>query len=306
MIYAICVGRARDNNNNIIKYRLRDFVGNEVILDADFLKNEMSNGKIFVPNLTLTKDNKLVEKQLETLKDIKDSKGKVQYLGQKAIPVNVISKSTEEPSNNLQIDPNNSIIIGSVACHIDRENNLCITDMPSKTSDILKKGVNSACFIPKENRLFIFYAQIKGEDTAFRYMIYDMKMNTIVRDKAICNDTHIGFIGKKCCPKGEVPYYRDKAINFIFIPIYGKQNGSIEMIGMLAYSIEYGEHFYKFRRGFSSARSFNHLMEALKYSGDSVIPLACIRNDDDSFELRSSGKLIALNKRLQSIDACML
>ena len=32
MIYAVCIGKARDGNNNITQYKLRDFTGQETIL----------------------------------------------------------------------------------------------------------------------------------------------------------------------------------------------------------------------------------------------------------------------------------
>lgn len=63
------IKKFRDNNDNIIGYRLRDFTPNGTTQDvkADILKQKIKEGKVIVTNLTLTSDNRLIDKAAEKL-----------------------------------------------------------------------------------------------------------------------------------------------------------------------------------------------------------------------------------------------
>lgn len=61
-----CIYKHRDNNNNITAYRLIDDYGNVRDVDSEALKQVMIVNKLVVDNLTLTSDNRLVDKSNET------------------------------------------------------------------------------------------------------------------------------------------------------------------------------------------------------------------------------------------------
>ena len=63
MVQAKCTEKIRDKNNHIIGYRLIDKNKNEVLVKAEKLKEVIRAGKLEVINLTLTSDNRLVDKK---------------------------------------------------------------------------------------------------------------------------------------------------------------------------------------------------------------------------------------------------
>ena len=66
MIQAKCIEKIRDKNNNIIGYKLIDKNKNEVAVKAERLKEVIKSGQLEVINLTLTSDNRLIDKQSVT------------------------------------------------------------------------------------------------------------------------------------------------------------------------------------------------------------------------------------------------
>ena len=62
MIQAKCIEKFRDKNNHIYGYRLIDLNGQTQDIQSDNLKRAIQNGQINVVNLTLTSDNRLVDK----------------------------------------------------------------------------------------------------------------------------------------------------------------------------------------------------------------------------------------------------
>lgn len=57
-----CVEKIRDKNNNIVNYRIADNNGAEIIVDAKQLKEKIKTYQVECLNLTLTSDNRLVDK----------------------------------------------------------------------------------------------------------------------------------------------------------------------------------------------------------------------------------------------------
>ena len=84
MITVTMVRKLKDNNGKIYGYIIRDNYGKEAGIYTDDLKQNIRNGACTVTNLTLTSDNRLVEKKI-THKDI---------LIEKPAPVNKVN-STE-------------------------------------------------------------------------------------------------------------------------------------------------------------------------------------------------------------------
>lgn len=290
MIYTICVGKQRDKNNNIIQYKLRDLKGQESIFDANVLKDNIQRGKIVVCNLTLTSNNKLVEKKIETLNGMYEDKGKMQH-------------SDNKKSGCVDID--SSLRIGDILYYVSEEGNLNIKHILSNTTKTFQRNVSNACFIPQGNILNIFFV-IKGQNVTLKYIIYDMERDRILREKELTTIAGTIYIGEKYCSEKEYPYYRDKDNNFLFIPIRVKKNDSIDIIGVIVYDTKGGEHFLKFMEDINSARSIGSLMSALKHSGESIVDIDLISNDDHSIDLCCAGRLISLNKKLQIVESCIL
>lgn len=65
MITCKCVSKFRDSNNKIIGYKLLDLNGKTQDIRSENLKGAIKRGEISVVNLTLTSDNRLVDKQSE-------------------------------------------------------------------------------------------------------------------------------------------------------------------------------------------------------------------------------------------------
>ena len=57
-----CVHKYRKNNDEIVGYRLVDLTGSYLDIESDKLKKFIMQGKIEVVNLTLTSDNRLIDK----------------------------------------------------------------------------------------------------------------------------------------------------------------------------------------------------------------------------------------------------
>ena len=316
MIYAVCIGKARDGNNNITQYKLRDFTGQETIFDARGLKDYISKGRITVCNLTLTSDNKLMEKKVESLADLGNNE-RVQQTNMGNYPntPSVIPEQHSQQPNRAgmgqsassnSVDPSNAYKTTDMLYYVTREGNLNIKHIPSNAEETLVSKVGTACFVPVGHRLVIFYTIVNGEDLTYKYMILDITTNDVIRNKQICTFTGAACIGKRLCPNNEHPYYKDKNTEVIFVPIRAKENGSVATVGMLALDRKEGEHFFVFRKGINAARSLSRLMGALTYSGNNTVPLAVIGCDDNTLDLRCTGMLISLNKKLQMIECATL
>ena len=76
MIKYTCIHKIRDGKGNIVGYKLKDESGRIIQVSSRDLKNQISNGKVQVENLTLTSDGRLVdaaeekEKQAKQVNDI--------------------------------------------------------------------------------------------------------------------------------------------------------------------------------------------------------------------------------------------
>ena len=68
MVQAICVQKFRDKNNQIYGYRLKDSTGTVRDVKPEALKNAIRNKQIYITNLTLTSDNRLVDTSTNTSK----------------------------------------------------------------------------------------------------------------------------------------------------------------------------------------------------------------------------------------------
>lgn len=70
MIQVTSIKTYRDKNNKILGYRIKDLNGKEMDITSEKLKFAIANAQISVLNLTLTSDNRLVEKSTGDLEDL--------------------------------------------------------------------------------------------------------------------------------------------------------------------------------------------------------------------------------------------
>jgi hypothetical protein len=70
MVQVKSVKTYRDKNGKIIGYRIRDLKGQEMDITSDKLKFAIANAQLSVLNLTLTSNNRLIEKGTGSIKDL--------------------------------------------------------------------------------------------------------------------------------------------------------------------------------------------------------------------------------------------
>lgn len=65
MVTAKCLQKIRGKNNQIIGYKLQDTKGNIQDFNSSFIKEQIRAGNIHIINMTLTSDNRLVDKKVK-------------------------------------------------------------------------------------------------------------------------------------------------------------------------------------------------------------------------------------------------
>ena len=124
MIQALCLQKFRNKNNQIIGYRLQDRNGNTLDVKSEYLKQAIRNKQINILNLTLTSDNKLIDKaykpqkqQKNKSKDImsKDIMAKIRLLGEPiASPCGHTYYIIKKPDTTILVIPNDVKKLGLV------------------------------------------------------------------------------------------------------------------------------------------------------------------------------------------------
>lgn len=66
MVTAQCIKKIRDKNNAIKQYIIQDFNGNQLTISSDNLKIALFSKQIEITNLTLSKDGRLIDKNIGT------------------------------------------------------------------------------------------------------------------------------------------------------------------------------------------------------------------------------------------------
>lgn len=305
MIYAVCVDKLRDNNNVITQYKLRDFFCKESIFDAVTLKEYISKGKLSVCNLTLTSDNKLVEKKVESLTEIPNVFGKVQHLQNmnNSQSVTHCNMPTENNVQKKKMDMDNAYKQGEFLYYVDGRNNLKAKHIPSNTEDLISNKVDSVCFVPFTRNLFIFVGIKNESDIIYKYIVYDTQLGKISREKEMCR-YESGYIGKKMPIQGDYPYYIDSEKEFLFVPIRKNVDNHIETVGILSLFVKEFEPSSNYIKDINTARSISYFMEGLRKAEGNVLKGKRIYNNDDSVQYRMGYVLFVLNKKLQIAEAC--
>lgn len=68
MIQVRCIEKIRGKNNHIIGYTIQNLTGETRVVDKDKLKEAVRNKKIDIVNMTLTSDNRLIDKKIKNVK----------------------------------------------------------------------------------------------------------------------------------------------------------------------------------------------------------------------------------------------
>lgn len=84
MLYYKCIGKERDKNGKIARYLLVDFCGSRAYITSSELKALLKTGQASVINLTLTSDNRLIDKVCNDNTPIIDQTSSVQKFIAKA------------------------------------------------------------------------------------------------------------------------------------------------------------------------------------------------------------------------------
>jgi hypothetical protein len=310
MIYTVCVGKLRDNNNAITQYKLRDFYCQETIFDPTTLKDYISKGKLSVCNLTLTSDNKLVEKKVESLSEIPNDFGKVQHLQNMNNNQNNnvnhgthCSMPNERNVSKKQIDMDNAHKQGEFMYYVDAHNELKAKHIPSNTEDVIASKVDSVCFVPFTRNLFMFVGIKNDSEIIYKYIVYDTQLGKISREKEMCRYAG-GYVGKKLPIQGDSPYYKDINNEFLFVPIRKLVDDHIETVGILSLFVKEFEPSSNYIKDINTARSISYFMEGLRKAEGNILNGKRIYNNDDSVNYRMGNVLFVLNKKLQIAEAC--
>lgn len=68
MIQVRCIEKIRDKNNHIMGYKIQNLTGETRVVDKDKLKEAVRNKKLDIVNMTLTSDNRLIDKKIKNVK----------------------------------------------------------------------------------------------------------------------------------------------------------------------------------------------------------------------------------------------
>lgn len=181
-----CIEKFRDNNGNIVGYKLEDQAGNRMDIGHDQLKVELKKNKYNVENLQIDKAGRLVDKKVESVKLEKDNSKKSTikanelalafercykamcagndihfgYINRGDYVTFDTEKEIERACRNVNIDEENGDFMMSLASKfeqfISKKNN----------NNIMKIGAKS-----KDGKLeFVCYTTTKGNIPTFHYI----------------------------------------------------------------------------------------------------------------------------------------
>lgn len=142
MIKCTCIGKYRDKKGNITGYKLQDGAGQTIDCRADKVKDYITNGVIFIDNLTLTSNNKLVD----SVRNKMDNNSTVDSLVK---AVELLNKINQELWNIRDIHSEQIYeysIKKDKAGHMSIRESKRVENAQEKRVDIIKIGVKSKDF----------------------------------------------------------------------------------------------------------------------------------------------------------------
>lgn len=134
MIQVRCIEKIRDKNNHIIGYKIQNLTGETRTFDKARLKEAVRNKKIDIVNMTLTSDNRLIDKKIKNVKagneisssdrrTVEDIKQLCKTIGL-PFDANEIRRSVDSGSSVIKYDVSNVPVgVDTVDIYIKRINN---------------------------------------------------------------------------------------------------------------------------------------------------------------------------------------
>ena len=291
MIYAICVGK-RKENNVIVEYKLKDFTNKTTVVSADELKEFIKAGKITVVNLTLTSNNKLVDFKVKDL-DLLKKKEKVV----KTREENIDSIVENGRSINVK-DRNNSCIYENKFFFVDKNDMLCVIDVAKNTNKGLCENVFSVVYVPMGRKMNIFVVYEHMDRFRLKRLLYDLDEEKLVlsyhlwflEDGATIGHkakmTNVGFDKVEERPDYYVANYKSQ-FDYIILPIKRKVSDGYIITDVVVFDIK-GEHFYRAR---TNDKDFDYFVNILNENSYYVIPFGTVSNTGGRIMIETSNRL---------------
>ena len=291
MIYAICVGK-RKENNVIVEYKLKDFTNKTTVVSADELKEFIKAGKITVVNLTLTSNNKLVDFKVKDL-DLLKKKEKVV----KTREENIDSIVENGRSINVK-DRNNSCIYENKFFFVDKNDMLCVIDVAKNTNKGICENVFSAVYVPMGRRMNIFVIYEHMDRFRLKRLLYDLDEEKLVLSYHLwflddgatvghkAKITNIGSDKVEERPDYYVANYKSQ-FDYVIFPIKKKVAKGYIITDIIVQDIA-GEHFYRAKLG---DKDFDSLVKVLNENSYYVIPFGTVSNTGGRIMIETSNRL---------------
>lgn len=294
MIYAICVGK-RKENNVIVEYKLKDFSNKVLVVEADELKEFIRNGKLTVVNLTLTSNNKLVDSGLKDLDSLK-KKEKVKKTREENI------SSILEKNDPVDIVNNeNTYIYGGKMFFVDKHNMLCVIDVLKNLNKGLCEKVISVAYIPRNNVMNIFVIYEHMDRRRLKRLSYDMNEDRLslsyqlwfLDDGAVVGRqakmTNIGFNKVVERPEYYVGNYKSQ-YDYAILPVKKKTDNGYVIIDIVVCDF-LREHFYRAK---SDVKWFDDFANVLNENNYFVIPFDTLSNNGSRIVIQTLSMVVTL------------
>ena len=294
MIYAICIGK-RKENNVIVEYRLRDFTNKSIVVSADELKDFIRNGKITVVNLTLTSNNKLVDTGVKDLDSLKKKEKVI-----KSRDENI--KSIVYHNNTVKTkELESSFVYNNKLFYIDRYNMLCVLDVNRNEHKGICERVYSASYIPKGDKMHIFVIiehndryrlkriafNLDENKIAFSYDLWFLDDGATVGQKAKLTNIGQGCVEDR--PDYYVGNYKSQ-FDFAILPIKKKVENGYVITNVVVCDLV-REHFYKAN---ADAKFFDDFVNVLNENTYYVIPFNTLSNNGSKIIIQTSRMAVIL------------
>jgi hypothetical protein len=292
MIYAICIGK-RKENNVIVEYKLKDFSNKTMVVTAEELKDFIRNGKLTVVNLTLTSNNKLVDSGLKDL-DLLKKKNKVVKTREENID------SIIENSRAINIkDRDNSCIYENKLFFVDKHDMLCVIDVAKNTNKGICENVFSVSYVPIGRRMNIFVVYEHMDKFRLKRLLYDLDEDKLVLSYHLwflddgatighkAKMTNIGFDKIEERPDYYVADYKSQ-FDYVILPIKRKISNGYIITEIVIYDIK-GEHFYRAR---SNVKYFDDFVNMLNENSYYVVPFSTVSNTGIKITIQTLNKMV--------------
>ena len=291
MIYAICVGK-RKENNVIVEYKLKDFTNKTTVVGADELKEFIKAGKITVVNLTLTSNNKLVDFKVKDL-DLLKKKEKVVKIREENID------SIVENGRSINVkDRNNSCIYENKFFFVDKNDMLCVIDVAKNTNKGICENVFSVVYVPMGRRMNIFVVYEHMDRFRLKRLLYDLDEEKLVLSYHLwflddgatvgykARTTNIGSDKVEERPDYYVANYKSQ-FDYVILPIKRKVSDGYIITDVVVFDIK-GEHFYRAKLG---DKDFDSFVKVLNENSYYVIPFGTVSNTGGRIMIETSNRL---------------